>query len=512
MSQIDSFFNDKPLPFSYMEFPYLDDSPKPRHPTHIFYVNQTISELTLRFFNRSGLPHVDIDKKDINSTSWQSWNISWGQQFDPPEYRLCTSWQKINHFAGSFLLGRKAELNQRMTELSLRTGQKSVDFYPLSFITPTELPQLVKKWKEVPYWIEKPSSSSRGEGITVVSSSTSDPPQNSFVVQRFIERPLLINGRHKFDVRLYALVTSVAPLRIYMHECGLARIATHEYCQSKNGEVIDVSDLAAMLTNVSLNRNEEGFSVEEQKIPLEKLYEILRKQGINTDLIVNEFERIVSFTIISAASKIRKYHQAIVPHRQTSFELFGFDVLVDENLKCWLMEVNISPSMSGKDAEFDRIQKYQIMAEMYNIGRVIDCDPSSVKVKSDQNVRFVINENDNGVRKAVELYDECWRDSIRSINVNENPEPWDWKNPIFADMVAVRDFVEEKQRLKKFRRVFPRRKNIEECTKYFEKLGYLDRSFFTWIKMNKEERFDALKRGEQIYLNTLKEIETKSKL
>ena len=161
MSTIESFFHDKPLPFSYMEFPYLDDPPKPRHPTHLFYVNLTIAELTLRFFNRAGLPHINIKKEDINSTSWGSWNISWGQQFDASEYRLCQPWQKINHFAGSFLIGKKAELHQRMTELSHRIGPHHSDFYPLSFITPLEQTELVKKWNEVTYWIKKPSSSSR---------------------------------------------------------------------------------------------------------------------------------------------------------------------------------------------------------------------------------------------------------------------------------------------------------------------------------------------------------------
>lgn len=45
---------------------------------------------------------------------------------------------------------------------------------------------------------------------------------------RYISDPYLIN-RRKFDLRVYVCVTSLQPLRIYVHEEGLARFATKEY-------------------------------------------------------------------------------------------------------------------------------------------------------------------------------------------------------------------------------------------------------------------------------------------
>jgi len=41
--------------------------------------------------------------------------------------------------------------------------------------------------------------------------------------------------------------------------------------------------------------------------------------------------------------------QDIVNNRKNSFEFFGYDFIVDEELRVWLIEVNSSPSMDTKD-------------------------------------------------------------------------------------------------------------------------------------------------------------------
>lgn len=40
------------------------------------------------------------------------------------------------------------------------------------------------------------------------------------IAQEYVEDPLLINGL-KFGIRVWAVVTSVAPLRVYLHSGGL---------------------------------------------------------------------------------------------------------------------------------------------------------------------------------------------------------------------------------------------------------------------------------------------------
>lgn len=75
------------------------------------------------------------------------------------------------------------------------------------------------------------------------------------MAQRYLHKPYLIDGL-KFDLRVYVLITSVFPLRIFMYEEGLARFATSEYVSPVGS---NLNNLFMHLTNYAINKDANNF-------------------------------------------------------------------------------------------------------------------------------------------------------------------------------------------------------------------------------------------------------------
>lgn len=74
------------------------------------------------------------------------------------------------------------------------------------------------------------------------------------IVSKYIWNPFLINGL-KFDLRIYILLMSILPLRIYIYDEGLARFATEKYFV---GQPFQTSKYMH-LTNYSVNKLSKNF-------------------------------------------------------------------------------------------------------------------------------------------------------------------------------------------------------------------------------------------------------------
>ena len=99
----------------------------------------------------------------------------------------------------------------------------------------------------------KPSQSSQGKGIYIIDNLQEVPSDKNekTVICKYISNPLLINN-HKFDLRIYVLVTCIDPLRIYIYNEGLVRFASEPYDVKGKKK-----NLYSHLTNYSINKKSD---------------------------------------------------------------------------------------------------------------------------------------------------------------------------------------------------------------------------------------------------------------
>jgi len=71
----------------------------------------------------------------------------------------------------------------------------------------------------------KPDWESQGKGIFLTHEIDMIPTVELHVVQEYLSHPYLIDGL-KFDMRIYVLIFSCEPLKIFLHKEGLVRFAT----------------------------------------------------------------------------------------------------------------------------------------------------------------------------------------------------------------------------------------------------------------------------------------------
>jgi tubulin polyglutamylase TTLL4 len=77
-------------------------------------------------------------------------------------------------------------------------------------------------------YIMKPAASSCGRGIKVIGKKQHVPKRSGYLVSKYVSKPHTLRG-FKYDLRIYVVVTSFDPLRVYLFEEGLVRMATVQY-------------------------------------------------------------------------------------------------------------------------------------------------------------------------------------------------------------------------------------------------------------------------------------------
>ncbi|CAJ0931373.1 unnamed protein product, partial [Mesorhabditis belari] len=272
------------------------------------------------------------------------WIGYWGRHLKSVQYKTLKPIQKVNHFPGAFHIGRKDRLWLHLKAMQKTWGDE-FKVMPYTYVLPKDAKELRDYLESDPnhHVIVKPPASARGTGISVTRNLKEIPTKTALVAQHYVARPMTINGA-KFDLRLYAYVTSLDPLRLYLYEEGLVRFASVPYSSCLS----TISNRYMHLTNYSINKLAEADGVAEGAVPkwrLSELWTYLDANGWDVTQIQAMIDDTIIKAVIACEKSVREHMTRFIDCGFVCHELFGIDILLDEDARPWLLEVNISPSL-----------------------------------------------------------------------------------------------------------------------------------------------------------------------
>lgn len=343
------------------------------------------------------------------SNSENDWNIYWASTstvqtlFHPERGKRLNADQVVCHFPNYYELTRKdsmvrnikrymrAEIQRqsRLTADNKDANAKSKSngdhgggngsknnnrpiksFLPSSYSLPSEYNIFVEEFRRSASsssntWIMKPPNGAQGRGIFIVNkleqlkkwsgSNASNKEHLRYVISRYIDNPLLIGGK-KFDLRIYVLITSFRPLKIFLGN-GFARLANSDYSNDARERL----NRFIHLTNVSIQKKSEDYnSAHGGKWDISNLRLYLEATRGN-EATAKMFEDIEDVIVYSA-----KAVQNVMNNDRHCFECYGYDLLIDDDLKPWLIEINASPSLSATTPS-DKRMKMDLIKDVVDI-------------------------------------------------------------------------------------------------------------------------------------------------
>eukprot|EP00742_Colponemidia_sp_Colp-10_P006292 GILJ01006742.1.p1 GENE.GILJ01006742.1~~GILJ01006742.1.p1 ORF type:complete len:903 (+),score=134.08 GILJ01006742.1:151-2859(+) len=388
----------------------------------------------------------------------EDWDLYWIDTSVSPERLMAMKpYQKINHFPGMYSVSRKNNLARNLGRM-LKAFPKEYKFFPPTWVLPGDYAEFRQQFnkKNAKTFIVKPDAGCQGKGIFLTRHIDDIDPMGHLVCQRYLHKPFLVDGL-KFDMRLYVLVSSCEPLRIFLYEEGLARFATETYIAPTGS---NLSDVCMHLTNYAINKNNENFIFNTDasrndvghKRSLRSVYKLLQDRGHDMQKLMTEIESIIIKAMVSVQPVLSHQYRSCQPddlEMGMCFELLGFDIMLDHKLRPWLIEINHSPSFTT-DTPLDQQIKENCICDVM---RLLNINPSHRKRHKQQ--------------KKAEFQ--------KRVLTGKQTRKLDDRKEIMEQINQARD-VYEKENLGGFKKIYP----VENAAEYDK---YLDTAAQLWAEM-----------------------------
>jgi hypothetical protein len=250
-------------------------------------------------------------------------------------------------------------------------------------------------------WLIKPAGNNRGRGIQIFnninefkrilaeladkyheSKQQHNKEPGNFVVQKYIESPLLISGR-KFDIRVWVLVDY--KMKCYFYKEGYIRTSSESFTTESES----LSDQFVHLTNNAVQKESKAYGKYEKGNQLsfsdaQRYFDSTDPGRISFGKIVERMKEMVCFTLASVKKKLNP------KCREFCFEVFGYDFIVDTEGKAWLIECNTNPCIELSSPLLERLIPKMLNEAIFLTVDAIFSDGKS-KTQEENDWEFVIS-------------------------------------------------------------------------------------------------------------------------
>lgn len=197
-------------------------------------------------------------------------------------------------------------------------------------------------------WIVKPGEcTNRGIGINVcrtleqIIEAINDQDceyERTYIIQKYINNPFLYKSR-KFDIRAYGLLACIqGNIQGFFYKEGYLRTAGLEFnLKNVENKYIHLTNDAVQKYGSNYGKHEAG-----NKLSYFEFQEYLNASHPELNffsVILPQLKSLVADTFLAT------YHKIDPSRKLHSFEVLGYDFMIDSEMKVWLIEVNTNPCL-----------------------------------------------------------------------------------------------------------------------------------------------------------------------
>lgn len=213
----------------------------------------------------------------------------------------------------------------------------------------------------------------RQEGLKITNSKEEAlaGKNNGFVlVQELLQNPYIIDGR-KTNMRFYVLVVcNKSKVSVYVYNDGFMYYTRKPF--EKNSTDTDVNITTGYIDRAVYDKNplthQDLRKYLDSVRPKTQIEQYVEFQGFKISDIV--FDRIIELLKNIFSSFLGKICKCKKFMKCTSFQLFGPDIAVSDNLQPTIMEINKGPDMDAKDKR-DSDLKHAVTTDLLQIVDII---------------------------------------------------------------------------------------------------------------------------------------------